>query len=384
MYLEALRLHAFRNYGELHAAFPPGLVLLTGPNAAGKTNLLEAVHLLCTGFSHRGARDVDMAAWGGSHYAVHGMVRSNGQPVDLVVRFDSTEGKRVSALGTTLRRRADLMDYASAVAFSPDDLRLVKGEPAHRRRYLDRLAALLDRRHAADLAEFRGVLEQRNQLLRDLRARRTGRSLAGLFDEPYLALAARVLARRVAALGRALPAAASALAGLTGGRERLTVLYLEGGDHPHDPLSPGAAADRSDFWLERGRAALESRAREEQERALTLWGPHRDDVAFRIDGRDVRVHASQGQQRSVVLALKRAEFQITGQALGVPPLLLLDDVLSELDPERSAALLGLALEADQALVTAAVDASTDLGPWRDAAAAVYTVAGGRLAGGPPP
>ena len=379
MYLEELRLRAFRNYADLTARFPAGVVLLIGPNAAGKTNLLEAVHVLCTGTSQRGARDADMAAWdGGGGYAVWGSLRRDGYSVELAVRYDPGEGKRVTVMGSPVQRRADLLEHAAAVAFAPDDLRLVKGEPGYRRRYADRLAALGDRRHAADLAALRGALEQRNHLLRDVRGRRSGRALAGLFDEPFLEAASRVTARRVAALERALPAAAEALARLTAGRERLTAVYLENGRHPH-PLAPAAPEARDPaFWRERGRAALQEQAREEMERGVTLWGPHRDDVALLVDGRDSRVHASQGQQRSVVLALKQAELAAAAEAVGTAPLLLLDDVLSELDPTRSAALLELAQGAGQALVTAAVEDAGDLGPWRRAAAAVFAVAGGRL------
>lgn len=378
MHLEELRLYAFRNYSDLTARFPAGVVLLIGPNAAGKTNLLEAVHLLCTGASHRGARDADMASWGSGRYAVHGRVRRGAYAVDLAVRYDPSEGKRISAQGSPLRRRAELLEHAASVTFAPDDLRLVKGEPGHRRRYLDRLAAFLDRRHAADLVELRHVLEQRNQLLRDLRARRSGRALAGLFDEAYLNVAARILARRVAALGQALPAAAAALAELTSGDEELTAVYLESGAQGRAPRPADPEAHQPDYWLERGRAALRERAQEELDRGVTLWGPQRDDLALLIDGRDSRVHASQGQQRSVVLALKQAELAVSTAALGTPPLLLLDDVLSELDPDRSAALLRLARVPEQALVTAAVGDPAELGPWRDAAAAVYTVAGGVL------
>lgn len=383
MYLEELRLYAFRNYGRLDVQFPAGIVLLAGPNAAGKTNLLEAVHLLCTGTSHRGARDADMAAWGTGFYAVHGSVRRAGHAVSLSVRYDPAAGKQIRVLDAPLRRRAELLDHAAAVAFAPDDLRLVKGEPGQRRRYLDRLAALLDRRHAADLGDLRGVLEQRNQLLRDVRARRTSRDLAELFDEPYLDLAARILARRVAVLRRALPAAAAALAALAGGREQLTAAYLEGGTRSDELPGLPPEADQPPYWAERGRAALATLARDELDRGVTLWGPHRDDVGLYIDGRDSRVHASQGQQRSLVLALKHAELAVAGAALGTPPLLLLDDVLSELDPTRSAALLRLARDAEQAFVTAAVEDVRALGPWWEAASAVYTVAGGRLEAVPP-
>src|SRR5690606_31815259 len=151
----------------------------------------------------------------------------------------------------------------------------------------------------------------------------------------YLDVAGRVRARRGAGLRRARAAAAAGLGALTGGREQLTAAYLEGGTRSDELPGLPPEADQPPYWAERGRAALATLARDELDRGVTLWGPHRDDVGLYIDGRDSRVHASQGQQRSLVLALKHAELAVAGAALGTPPLLLLDDVLSELDPTRS-------------------------------------------------
>ncbi|HEY8449233.1 MAG TPA: DNA replication/repair protein RecF [Bacillota bacterium] len=369
--LTQLVLKTFRNYERCELEFPPGLVWIVGPNASGKTNLLEAIHFACTATSPRTRSDAELVRWGCDGFAIDAFVAVGARRHHIAVRFGGGRGKEVRLDGVPVARRSQLLEITGAVCFEPDDLDLVKGSPGGRRRLIDRLGCYGDRVYAADLVEFAQLLEQRNHLLRDVRARRTAADLAGLFDDQYLECVARLRARRLRTLMQLEPLLQAGLNAL-GGREPLSLRYLEDGHEEHplrdETLSP-------EYWVERGRARLQSLAGEERQRGQTLWGPQRDDVRFLLDGRDARAFASQGQQRSLVLAVKHAEIELLERALGSTPLLLLDDVFSELDGARSAALWQRVLGQEQVFVT-----STDAaGPPAGAEpAAVYRVRSGRV------
>lgn len=363
MVLERLELRDFRNYAALEFRPEPGLNLLVGPNGAGKSNLLEAVALACSGRSPRGAGDGELVRHGAAGYVVRATVRTrSGRHVLALAGGPGGRRLRIDGGDALLR---DLLGLAPVVWFGPDDLALVKGAPAARRRFLDLLAAQLQPVHAADMLAYGRILAQRNGLLRQLRARPGGGGPADLFDEALLRTGARIVRRRLEVLRDLQPLAAGAHAQLAGEAARLELRYVAG-DEVWEPEPPADLEERL-------RAALLRRAAEELRRGQTLWGPQRDDVRLLLAGRDARGFASQGQQRAIVLALKWGEWALLEARLGEPPLLLLDDVFSELDRPRALALAGLATRVPQALVTAATppEAAT-------AAAARFRVEGGRV------
>lgn len=360
MRLEWLSLHQFRNYERCEFCPGPAVNLLLGPNGAGKTNLLEAVAVVLGGRSPRGARDRELVRHGGEGYRLRARLVNRTGRHALAAAAAPAGGRRLELDGAPVERR-DLLGLAPFVWFGPDDLDLLKGPPARRRRFLDLLAAQLEPVHGGDLLAYARILAQRNELLRDVRDRRTSRQLADLFDDQLAATAARIVRRRLATL-RALAPLARQYHEAVAGTGALGLAYV-GGDWAE---SEGAE--------ERAREALARLREQEIARGQTLWGPQRDDVVVQLDGYPARDRASQGQQRTLVLALKLAEYALLQRRLGEQPLLLLDDVLSELDPGRAAALARFVRDAGQVLISSADPAAAR--PF--AGAAVFRVEGGRL------
>lgn len=358
MRLEALRLVNFRNYDEQEVSLCDGLNLFFGQNAQGKSNLLEAVYLLATGRSYRGAGDAEMIRWGTGGFAVRGRVfRAYGEVV-LEVRCQVDQRKRVKVNGGDVRRLSELFGHLTAVIFSPEDLQLVKGGPLHRRRFLDLELAQIDPSYRQDLIDYQQVLVQRNNLLKGAglgSGPRPDWAELEVWDVQFVNLAARLHAKRARAVRRLSRLAAEAHRQITAGREGLSLSYLAavgpgasrvalgGEDGERDP-EPEDLRERLGTELGRVRPA-------EYRRGMTLLGPHRDDVLLAINGTEARSFASQGQQRTAALAMKLAEIEFMREDTGEYPVLLLDDVMSELDGERRRFLLQVAGEKTQVFVT---------------------------------
>jgi DNA replication and repair protein RecF len=345
--LQRLRLFAFRNYNEQSVEFGSGINLVSGRNAQGKTNLLEAVATLLLTRSPRASSSADVVAWGRDEALLEARVLRPAADRTLAVRFrrDLASGRvtRTATVDGSPRPARDLLGLCPVVLFWPEDLQLVKAGPDGRRRLLDVLLSQLDPRAAADLLRYRHVLEQRNALLRQLRA--GGADLDALegFSRELVTSGARIQVARAALVRALIPHGRTALAQIGGGEE-LGLRYVPDGGM--DPDGDGAAAEVSLA------ATLARRHDEEVARGATLAGPHRDDLELLIGGRPARSAASQGQQRSIVLALKLAEVRHIASRASVMPVLLLDDVLSELDPGRRRDLIaGLAGAGLQTLIT---------------------------------
>ena len=346
--VDRLRLYQFRNYAQLAISLGPSLNVLSGRNAQGKTNLLEAVATLTLTRSPRTATSADLLRWGEERCAVEATVSRPGGACVLAVHFERAPGSARLSRSTTVDGKArparTLLGVCPVVMFWPEDLQLVKGGPDGRRRLLDVLLAQLDARAAAHLLRFRRVLEQRNALLHRLRAEgRGGGGLAG-FSQELAHHGARVVVARTRLLGELAPLAAAALRDLSDGGEQLELRYV---------ASHGESSDDDNATEQRMLAALNARAAEELARGVTVVGPHRDDVEILLDGRPGRTAASQGQQRSMVLACKLAEMRYVARCTGMAPVVMLDDVLSELDRRRRSDLLALLAGGDggQVLVT---------------------------------
>lgn len=345
--LEQLRIYRFRNYAEQSVEFGRGINVVGGRNAQGKTNLLEAVATLLLTRSPRASTAADVVAWQSDEALVEARILRPAADRTLAVRFrrDPASGRvtRTATVDGSPRPARDLLGLCPVVLFWPEDLQLVKAGPEGRRRLLDVVLSQLDARAAADLLRYRHVLEQRNALLRQLRAGiGSAASLEG-FTRELVASGARIQVARAELVRALVPHGREALAQIGGGEE-LGLRYV-----PDGGMDPEAGRDDAEAAL---LATLGRRREEEIARGATLAGPHRDDLELLIGSRPARTAASQGQQRSIVLALKLAEVRHIAARAGVMPVLLLDDVLSELDPHRRRDLLaGLASAGLQTLIT---------------------------------
>ena len=346
--IDRLRLYQFRNYGQLVVNLGPSLNVLAGRNAQGKTNLLEAVATLTLTRSPRTATAADLLRWGEQRCAVEATVSRPGGGSALAVHFERAPGSARLSRSTTVdgkpRPARALLGICPVVMFWPEDLQLVKAGPDGRRRLLDVLLAQLDPRAAAHMLRYRRVLEQRNALLHRLRADGHGGGALAGFSQELAHHGARVAVARGRLLAELAPLAADALRDLSGGSEQLDLRYV---------ASHGESSDDDDVTEQRLLAALRARAPEELARGVTVVGPHRDDVEILLGGRPGRTAASQGQQRSIVLACKLAEMRYVARCTGMAPVVMLDDVLSELDRRRRSDLLALLAGGDggQVLVT---------------------------------
>jgi DNA replication and repair protein RecF len=304
-------------------------VLVVGPNGVGKTNLLEGVHVATQGFSPRTRTDSQLVRFGaeGARSVVSG---SRGEVrMELEVTVRRGEGKRARLNGAPLRAAEQLRSLVSTLVFTPDRLGVVKGPPAARRAYFDRVLGRLAPARASLPAEYGAAVAQRNAALRRSSAGLSGRDAIEPWSERVAALGSELVAARLDALAQLEPSFAARAAEL--GLDRVSLRY-EGEPPTLEGLAASLARD-----IERGATSL---------------GPHLDDVVLAANDRDLRSYGSQGEQRLALLALLLAEAETIAERTGVPPLLLLDDVLSELDPERRRILAARVRSAGQALVTA--------------------------------
>jgi DNA replication and repair protein RecF len=332
-----LRVHCFRNYAETTVHFGPGLNVIHGHNAQGKTNLLEAIATLALTRSPRTSNSADLLLWGEDAALAEADVARPPANVTLSLRFerDSTSGRvsRSARVDGKARPARSVLGVCPVVLFWPEDLALVRGGPDGRRRFLDVILAQTDPQSTDHMARYRRVLEQRNALLHQLRLGGGGRDALNSFTNELARHGAWLALARSRLLTTLAPLAEASLHDLSGEREHIALRYTAA----HTDAMPGDLDQAEQSLLE----TLHARAAEEVARGMTLAGPHRDDIAIDLDGRVARGTASQGQQRSIVLACKLAEVRYLQDTAGVAPVILLDDVLSELDPGRRRRLLAL-------------------------------------------
>ena len=345
MILRHLSLQEYRNYASLRQEFSPALNVLTGANAQGKTNLLEAVYLLATSKSMRGNKDVDLIRWDAPAAVVIGQVlREKANDIDLEVAMSRTEKKSLVVNTVRVHRTMDFIGQLKAVSFSAADLEVVRGEPSRRRRFLDLEISQLSPSYCHALAYYRKVVEQRNRLLkmaRDRSMRATLEDMLAPWTEQLVTYGSKLVERRQQFLTQLQEFAQPVHALLTDSQERLTIVY-----HPPFKVPEGQEAIQEAF-----REALSQVREEELRRQVCLLGPHRDDITFLVNGRDVRTFGSQGQQRTVALSVKLAEVELMRDLTGESPVCLLDDVFSELDARRRAHIFDVTLGACQTFLS---------------------------------
>ena len=397
MYLTRLSLINFRNYIRLSLDTPRRLLVLQGANAQGKTNVLEAIYYLAAARSPYANSDAQLVNWLAEQEDIpHARVEAELVRGNTLIRIEivlarngNNQGryrKHIRVNGAD-KRVSDLMGLANVVLFVPQDISLVDGAPAGRRRYLDTMLCQIDARYCRALAKYGQVLEQRNSLLRQLRERGGAPDQLLFWDERLAEHGAEMMARRQQAVVDLETIAQPIHRDLSGGRERLR-LYYDPSFDPHEPeqngqqlllgleLPPVSLPQEPETIAEAFLARLRASRREEIARGMTTVGPHRDDLRFLDTQIDLRAYGSRGQQRTAVLATKLAEVELMARATGEQPILLLDEVMSELDADRRRYLCDRISRAEQSLIT-----TTDLAaltPEILESATLYHVAEGRV------
>jgi DNA replication and repair protein RecF len=337
--LRRVRLRNHRNYAQLDLAPGPGVNVFIGANGQGKTNLLEAVAMLALSSSPRARRELELVGPVAPMARIEAEVESGGITAELAITLtvEGDRARRVIEVDGVRRRAFDLPGRFRVTLFWPDDLGLVKAGPELRRRFLNQTLVQIEPGYARALAGLKRVLEQRNSLLKRVAAGEEGVDALEVWNLELVQLGGQVVAARSAAVLELEPEAARFHAEIAGG-ERLEIRY----EGPPQDLAE----------------AVHNSLAEDLRRGSTTIGPHRDDICILLDGQEARSYSSQGQQRTAVVSLKLAEAALVASRTGERPVLLLDDVLSELDAERRAALLRQVGTEGQVIIT-----SVEAGPF---------------------
>lgn len=345
MRLAWLELSDFRSHRRVRWEPDPGINVVVGRNASGKTNLLEAVGYLASLRSFRKAPDSALIRTGAERSVLRGEVVTPDRTTRIEVELPRAGRRRAQVNGTRLARLADLVGEVCTITFLPDDLDLIKRGPSHRRDLLDSVAVQLWPVAYRDQLEYERALRQRNMLLKQM-GRHSDPVTLDVWDDRLSRAGAQVMARRRAVVEAIEARASAAYRALAGDGTTVRIDY-------RSRWGAEAAADRSS-WEAAMRSALAGARPADLERRVSTVGPHRDDVVLLLDDRESRLFASQGEQRTLTLALRLAAHRAVEQSVGRPPLLLLDDIFSELDRERSAAL-ARSLPAAQTFISTAHD-----------------------------
>lgn len=371
MYCSSLSLTNFRNYKQLDLELPNGPILVLGANASGKTTLLEAIYLLATTKSHRAGSEKELVHWDAhtemgippfARISSH-IRKSAGLNIEIIILREGTGGnpnaaKKRIRVDDRPRRAIDLIGQVNAVMFVPQDLDLIVGAPSLRRRYLDITISQIDPHYVRMLQVFQRVLLQRNSLLRSLGERGyryggdAGADQLGYWDEELVNNGAYLLRRRLEIVQSISEIANKLHLRLAGTTDPLEILYKSS---VIDETVSVSEIPSEETLRDTYRERLNAARRDELRRGITLAGPHRDDLQFVVRDIDMGVYGSRGQQRSVILALKLAEVELMQDVTGEIPILLLDDVVSELDPERRRYLLETVLQRKQQVLVTATD-----------------------------
>ncbi len=349
MYLKSLHIKQFRNYIDQEVIFTAPKTVIVGNNAQGKSNLLEAVLLLATLRSHRVSKDRDLVRNGeaiGEIIATCQRSQSpQSYPVELLMRMRSSGKRTLNVNGVNQARHLDFLGNLNAVMFSSLDLDLVRGSPESRRNWLDTVLIQLEPIYINLLQQYNQVLRQRNALLKSIKQGQIAYEpqQMALWDAQLVTTGTRLIRRRSRLLDRLTPLAHTWHQAISGGSEHLEITYV-----PKFAFSP---TDTVEHIHQAFFEALLQKAIIEQHQGLSLVGPHRDEVLLTINATPAREYGSQGQQRTLVLALKLAELELLESVVGEPPLLLLDDVLAELDLQRQDHLLNAIGDRVQTIIT---------------------------------
>lgn len=326
MKIESLSLKNFRNYKDENIALAPETNILVGENGQGKTNIIEAIYYLINGKSYRVQRETELILWGESFFDLRGRFQRQARTIDISSHYENRH-KNVAVNRVPIHKLSDYMGTINAVSFSPDDLTMVKGGPIERRKFLDRHIAQIRPGYVATLNQYNKVLQQKAALLRAPIAEREKIAQLKLWNSQMTDFGERIISARFHLVEEMQQQAKKIYADISAHHEELGMFYSSLGKND----------------LEKAREALplllEEKMHEEIERQSIQVGPHRDNLNLTLKGKAARLYASQGQQRTIVLSLKLSQVELIRQDKAEYPMLLLDDVLSELDRSRRAFLL---------------------------------------------
>ncbi len=321
MFVESLELLNFRNYKDLHISFDKGTNIFYGDNAQGKTNILEAVYMASTAKSHRGSKDKEIISFSEDEAHIKMFVRKDKFSERIDMHLKKSKAKGIAINGIPIRKASELFGISNVVIFSPEDLNIIKNGPADRRRFIDMELCQLDSSYTNSLSNYNRTLLQRNKLLKELQFNNDYLELIKVYDIQIVKYGKDIIEKRKAFINELNDITADIHYRLTGSKENLRLVY-----------EPNVSSELFEEELDRGRER-------DIKNRVSLIGPHRDDMMFTANGIDLRKFGSQGQQRSAALSLKLAEIELVKKKIKDSPVLLLDDVLSELDSSRQEHLL---------------------------------------------
>ena len=332
MIVKSVQLSDYRNYESLDIKFDSGINILYGDNAQGKTNVLESIYMSGTTKSHKGSKDKETIRFGKDEAHIKTIVEKQGieYKIDMHIKKHKTKGIAINQM--PIKKASDLFGVLNLIFFSPEDLNIIKDGPAERRRFLDLELCQIDKIYLHNLSKYNKVLNQRNKLLKDMYNNPELRGTLDIWDQQLITYGTKIIQRRRQFVEELNTIIFTIHKRLSGNKEELTLVY--------EP-------DCTDSIY----AQKLCEAREKDERfGSTSVGPHRDDVSFVIGNIDIRKYGSQGQQRTAALSLKLAEIELVKKIIHDEPILLLDDVLSELDSNRQNQLLN-SLSTTQTIIT---------------------------------
>ena len=313
MIIKSIELKNFRNYEELNLNLDGGTNILYGDNAQGKTNILESIYVSGTTKSHKGSRDKEMIRFGENEAHIRTMVEKNQMSYQIDMHLKKNRSKGIAINGVPIRKASELFGVLNMVFFSPEDLNIIKNGPSERRRFLDSEICQLDKIYLSDLTKYNKVLNQRNKLLKDMVFHPDLENTLSVWDMQLISYGRRIISRRRRFVEELNEIVRGIHESISGGREQLTLTY--------EP-----DIEEAFFEDELNRAKEKDR-----KYCSTSVGPHRDDISFFIGDIDIRKFGSQGQQRTSALSLKLSEIELVKRCIHDTPVLLLDDIFSELD-----------------------------------------------------
>lgn len=349
MYLENFRLVNYRNYETLNENFSKNFNVLIGLNAQGKTNLLEAIYYLSTGRSYRPVRDLQLIKWNNNFFKINGVFSNYAGKIEVEISFKNTDiaTKEVKVNGVVKNKISEILGIFNSVLFAPEDLYIIKGSPAERRKLIDNDISQVSPLYFIKMQKYARILNQRNHLLRNINKNKGSLEELQVWDQQFFEVSKEIIQKRLKVLEKLVPLTRLMQRKLTFGKENIEIKYM---------FSKREEIKNSSNIEELLYLEGEKLRKEEIARGITLFGPHRDDFSILLNGMNLKYFGSQGQHRTAVLAIKLAELEFFKAETGEYPVLLLDDVLSELDHNRREHLIQTIINKDiQCFITTTED-----------------------------
>lgn len=343
MILKKLCLKDFRSYSEKEIVFSDKVNILVGKNAQGKTNILEAIFFLCLGKSFRTPREKEVINWSAENGGyIKGEFDKKYREIEIEMFFNKDRKKAIKIDGIGIRKIGELLGCVNVVFFSPDELKLVKDSPEERRRFMNVILSQTDKRYFYMVARYDKILANRNKLLKESKDKEVLKDTIDIWNRALADMAEKIYNERQKLISEIAPLAKKAHEYLSGGKEEIEVVYK--------------SSFEGDGYAEKMMKALEKNLDKDFKLGYTTVGVHRDEIDIYLNGVEVKAFGSQGQQRTTALSLKLAELEIIKNRVGEEPILLLDDVFSELDSDRRAKLLKFTAKAQTIITTTDISA----------------------------